>query len=259
MACEPPKEVLNREVLNREVLNSAMSPKKHVFPDAPALYEAACNTVLELGRAAVEERGAFHIALSGGSTPKPLYEALARHKDALLNWHFWLGDERYVPHDHGDSNFRMALESLFDPAGIRKDHQYPFATQLSGEEAAQSYAQALLQTLPKDPHHALPRLDLSLMGMGNDGHTASLFPTDPAWRSYSDPVVFVEPTGVSHARLTMSLPLLNRSRNVLFLIKGKDKAEPLARVFAGSKELPTAAIQPKDGELAFFCDAAACG
>jgi len=229
----------------------------HVSGDRASLAKEASLRVAELAEKSIAARGEFHMALAGGETPRQLYSQLATSGLDLAHWHIWFGDERHVPHSHAASNFLMARESLLDTAEFPNDRVHPFPTDLPPDEAAEAYAREMLAHLPSNANEAVPRFDLVLLGMGTDGHTASLFPTDTQPHPSEALVVPVEAPGTAHRRLTLALPVLNAARNVLFLIAGSNKASMLAEILGGESKLPAAEVCPNSGGLEFFVDAAA--
>jgi 6-phosphogluconolactonase len=213
--------------------------------DALAIIERAADT-------AIFERGEFRIALSGGNTPRPVYEALAKSHDAWGKWVFTFGDERCVPPDHEQSNFRMARETLFDPAGVPGTSILRMHGEDDPAEAAASYENALRAKSGNAPHY---RHDLILLGMGDDGHTASLFPGTKALEEHDKWVVsnFV-PKFDTH-RLTLTYPVLNAARHVCFLVNSIGKDEMLKNVFSGHFDFPCTKIRPQQGNLTWLLGA----
>jgi 6-phosphogluconolactonase len=204
-----------------------------------------------------------HIALAGGGTPRRFYRALAT-AGAARDWHqihFWFGDERAVPADHPDSNYRMARETLFDhlPVPAGNIHPMPVPDVVSAAtlaEAAREYETALRQ-LPQEDGR--PRFDLVLLGMGADGHTASLFPGTDAVGESRRMVMAVWVPQLSAWRLTLTLPVLNAARHVWVMVTGKAKATVLRQVLARREPLlPIQRLQPQAG-IDWFVDAAAMG
>jgi 6-phosphogluconolactonase len=233
------------------------APIVDVSPDPTALADKVASWLLELALAKPEP---FSLCLSGGSTPKALYRRLAQapYRDAFP-WdrtHLFWGDERFVPHDDALSNFRMVKEALLDHAPIPEDNIHPVPTDGAPADAAARY-QTTLQTFygadALDPEKAL--FDVNLLGLGADGHTASLFPgTDvlnerTAWTAA---VVGVK----DEARITLTYPALESSRHAAFLVEGEGKADMLARLLSGDRSLPSARVHPI-GDLRVYCDVAA--
>jgi 6-phosphogluconolactonase len=198
-----------------------------------------------------------HVALSGGSTPKHAYE-LASDSDADLSAAtLWLGDERMVPEDDERSNLRMVREALTDRLPEeRRPRLMPVDTSLGPDAAAAAYEALLLETIGWHP-----RLDLALMGLGPDGHTASLFPGQPAVSETQRYAVGVPDAGMEPMvpRVTLTLPLFNTAREVVFLVAGADKAPAVGRVFGTppDESLPAALVRPGAGTLMVVLDAQA--
>jgi 6-phosphogluconolactonase len=190
----------------------------------------------------------FNLFLSGGSTPKPVYRGLA---EAGLDWsdvHLWLGDERYVPWDHPDSNFRMVKESLIDPAGIASEQTHPWPILASPELSAETYDREFRGVFGPDGG----TLHLQILGMGDDGHTASLFPDSPALTEKERMCVANVVNAQERNRLTLTFPALAMSRDVLFLIKGGGKAAVLREVIEDGLH-PAAQVRGLDSTV-FFLD-----
>jgi 6-phosphogluconolactonase len=234
-----------------------------IFDDALAVTRAAA---LEFGRRAAErteETGTFTVALSGGSTPRGLYALLAEQPPSPIPWanvHLFWGDERDVPPDHADSNFAMVQGTLLSKVGVPADHVHRIQPETGGaERAAAEYEEELRRFFRLAPGQ-WPRFDLVLLGMGSDGHTASLFPASPALEERERLVVsaYVEKLGAR--RVTLTLPVLNAAACVLFLLHGADKAEALLAVLEGDESpapLPSRRVRPEAGELIWLVDRAA--
>jgi 6-phosphogluconolactonase len=211
----------------------------------------------EISRAAIEEKGFFTVALSGGKTPIPLYQRLALLREGL-DWektHIFLVDERLVPFQHPDSNFRMLKETLLNQVPIPGQNIHPVpAEEATAQIAARKYEEDL-RTLFKLPPGALPELDLISLGIGTDGHTASLFPGQPLSNEPSQIAMAVKLNEVPHPRITLTLAVINNARNVLFLVRGEDKAEILERVILQKDAaLPASFVNPEKGDLIFLLD-----
>ena len=230
-----------------------MRAELRAVADAEAVASTAAEAIVAAARCAIQERGRFTMALSGGSTPRRLYQLLADADGpyaAALRWdriHLFFGDERHVPPEDPDSNYRMVSETLLSRITVASVHR------MRGElpeaaAAAESYEGDLARFFEIDAAaDPPPRIDVVLLGLGADGHTASLFPGSPALDERRRWVVapFVERLGAS--RITLTLPVLNRAREVLFLVSGLAKAHALARALApgGSAPPPPAArVQP---------------
>jgi 6-phosphogluconolactonase len=218
-----------------------------IVPDLAALVKAAADEFVSAAAAAVSERGRFTVALSGGSTPKPVYERLATPEYAgRVDWsatHVLWGDERCVPPDDERSNFRMADEALLAHVPIPEGNVHRMRGEDPPEAAAAGYEAELRALLGADP------IDLVHLGMGDNGHTASLFPGLPGVSEREHLVLaqYVEVVGMW--RLTMTPPVLRAARRATFLVSGPSKAEMLARVLDGPRQpivLPSQAIDTAD-------------
>lgn len=221
--------------------------------------------IASVSERAILANGRFIMALSGGSTPKTLYQTLASPEwKTRFEWqkiHFLFGDERCVPPDHQDSNFNMAQASLFHPLAIPPNHI--FRMKGEGEDpslVAREYEQTVRQLTQTQPP-AIPRIDLVLLGLGDDGHTASLFPGTSALQETKKIVTIGQaPTGI-RSRLTLTLGVLNQAAMVLFLVTGKGKADMVRRIleptYEEDRSLPAAQITPGSGQLVWMLDQAA--
>lgn len=225
-----------------------------------ALAEAAAEYLVPCAEAAVADRGRFLLALSGGSTPLGLFDLLAREDwAARVPWeHTWVlwADERCVPPEHPDSNYGAAHTRLLSRVPLAPERVLRMRGEDDPAQAAEAYEQTLHELLAGDP-----RLDLVILGMGADGHTASLFPGTTALEEKERDVVANYVPRLQSWRLTLTLGLLNRSRNVLFLVSGKEKAGTLARVLEPGVQvreepqlLPAARVRPAEGELLWLVD-----
>lgn len=212
-----------------------------VFSDYNELSSSAAEYVVNLLLQAIAERGSFHIALAGGSTPRQLYERLLspRFSDRIP-WnkvHFYLGDERFVPPDHEDSNYRMMYKHLFYNTQIPPENIHRFATELKDPvTVAQHYAKELETHLPRSQTQNGDLIfDLVLLGVGSDGHTASLFPGTSILNEYSAPVAAVFVPQLASWRISITFPLIQKARNVLALICGSEKA-PIVNLLINNSE-----------------------
>ena len=224
---------------------------------ARRFYEAVERAVAD------QERRRFLVALSGGSTPRALHQSLVAHYRDLIPWDrvqvFW-SDERCVPPDDVESNYRMARETLLEqvPLPTANIHRMP-GERKDYDAAAADYAAELRRVSGVAPE-AAPRFDLILLGIGPDGHTASLFPGSPALRESSRLVVANRGTKPPPQRLTFTYPLLNNARQVMFLVAGEEKAEALRDVLSGQasiEERPAVGVRPAAGEVIWMVDRAA--
>jgi 6-phosphogluconolactonase len=229
-----------------------------LFDDAETLAHGVAEWLCGLAQAS---NRAFAISLSGGSTPRRLYECLAappiaaRFPWSRVHW-FW-GDERFVPHDHPDSNYRMARIALLSRASVPKDNIHAVLTEgLSPEQSAAAYETTLKRFYGA---HKLapdrPLFDVTLLGIGDDGHTASLFPGQAALRETQRWAIAVI-GAKSEPRITLTYPALDSSRDVAFVVTGKEKRNAVARAQAGDRATPAAGVRPV-GRLHWFTDRAA--
>ena len=234
-----------------------------VFDDAAALAEAAAREVVHTTRNAVARRGVSTLVLAGGGTPRQLYEHLAEEPSReRIDWprvQFLWGDERCVPPDHPESNYRMAEEALLSkiPGG---GGVHRILAELEPARAAALYEQEIRGVTGGE----IPRFDLILLGMGPDGHTASLFPDTPNLLGERRLVVATTSPRPPRDRVTMTLRVINAARKVMFLVEGEGKASIFARVMADDSgatatSLPAALVRPRRGRLLWLVDRAAAG
>jgi 6-phosphogluconolactonase len=241
--------------------------KCQVFPGPEELAAAAAEKIAQAARESIASRGRFALCLTGGSTPRRAYTILAGQTgEAAVDWsrtYLFFGDERFVPRDDDRSNYKMVRESLLQNPAIPADHIYPIPTDLTTpQHAADEYARSLLAFFGNNV--AWPAFDLVLLGLGDDGHTASLFPGARAleekdrWATSSPPGVLPPPVD----RVTLTFPVFNAARQVMFLVCGANKAEALADVQHGRASVtarPAAGIQPANGLLVWLVDQPAAG
>lgn len=235
-----------------------------VYPDIQTLSQEAAQSVVRLASEAIVTRGRFSIALSGGSTPKILYGLLGSEPyRSQINWSsvdiFW-SDERCVPPDSDDSNYHLAQEVLLSRIPIPESqvHRMP-ADQADRNAAAQAYTDEMQRTFSTD---GIPHFDLLQLGMGPEGHTASLFPHQASLHEQQRLVMYVNVPKPPPPRLTFTPPLLNAARHVLFLVTGTDKADAVQAVLEGEyqpDEYPAQIVRPTDGEVVWMLDTAAAG
>jgi 6-phosphogluconolactonase len=233
-----------------------MGVEVKIVPDSATLNRVAAQEFRRLAESAIKERGRFSVALSGGNTPRSVYSLLAdEHKD--LPWdriHIFFGDERNVPPQHPDSNFRMASDSLLSRVQIPEQNMHRVRAELEAEAAAQDYEQQLRDFFHLT-NHDWPRFDLVLLGLGDDGHTASLFPDSAALIETSRRVVANWVEKLHCFRLTFTFPVLNHAAEVIFLVSGGGKAEILDDVLRpGKKKYPAQSVQLENGRLLWLVD-----
>ncbi len=237
------------------------SAEVRVLPDLATLSAEAAGEVTRAAGEAVAARGAFAIALAGGSTPSALYALLAdpsREAFRRMPWsrtHVFFGDERHVPPDHPDSNYRMAHEALLSKVPVPPGQVHRIRAELEPAQAAAEYERELRRFFGSDP-----AFDLVLLGMGADGHTASLFPGTTALEERERWVAasWVQKLGAN--RITLTLPILGQARALVFLVAGADKAGALERVLSPSsagESLPASRVRPVRGRLLWLVDRAA--
>ena len=227
------------------------------------LFDAAAEEVVRAASEAVSQHGRFTIALSGGSTPRSLYHLLATNARSSLPWDrmfFFWGDERHVPPTDPDSNYRMADETLLSKIPVTPGNVFRVpAENPDASAAAAAYEQTLLKFFALQPGQ-FPRLDLILLGLGPDGHTASIFPGTPALHEKSRLVVANWVEKFKTNRITLTLPVLNAAYCVAFLVSGTEKAAALRAVLesdAPGEQYPSKLVRPSHGKLIWFVDRAA--
>lgn len=226
-----------------------------IFKTPEELYREATAIFLTTGTEAQRNQGLFSVALSGGSTPLPLYRQLAEHGEGdRLDWkkiHFFWGDERAVSPDHPDSNYREAYQTLLKPRRVPDTNIHRIEGEFQPKIAAQKYEEDLLDWFAEIP----PRFDLILLGLGSDGHTASIFPGTKIHESSWVNAVHVPE--LESWRITATPQLINAASRVLFLVVGGEKARALKAVLTGSYQpqtYPAQLVQPQNGELIWLID-----
>ena len=221
---------------------------------------AAAEALVRLASAAIAARGRFDWVLAGGSTPRQLYALLATPVYAeridFRRVHFFWGDERCVPPDHTDSNYRMAREALLEQIGVPSENVHRLEGELEPTLAAERYTRVLENQVARRDAAGAPIFDSVLLGMGPDGHTASLFPGTPAVAETQRWVVANLVNALGVTRLTLTLPVLNAASHVLFLVVGADKAARLREVHSGppSAALPAGLVRPAAGGPVWLVD-----
>jgi 6-phosphogluconolactonase len=240
-------------------------PELRVFPTAAPLFEAAAAQFSELALASVARSGRFTVALSGGSTPRALYELIAAQYGNSLPWdyiYFFWGDERHVPPDHAESNYRMAREALLSRIPVREQNVFRIkAEEGDADLGAQLYEQSLRRFFPTATGE-FPQFDLIHLGMGPDGHTASLFPGTAALHETQRWCVANWVGKFRTYRITLTVPVLNRAACVSVLVSGSGKAEILRNVLeqdSSGEDYPVTLIRPATGKLVWMLDQDAAG
>jgi len=229
----------------------------YILKTNPKLINAIAGLFISVSKNAIAFRGEFNVVLSGGNSPKKLYKLLAspEYKEQV-NWkkvNFFFGDERYVPANDSENNAYMAKKTLFDPLNISESNIFTINTSLSPQEAAKSYT----ATITAHFGGREPRFDLILLGLGDNAHTASLFPHTPVLTNKSASVQAVFLEGQKIYRISMTAPLINQARNIAFLVFGQEKAEAVYHVLEDEldpEKYPAQLIDPVKGELHWFLD-----
>ena len=239
------------------------SAEIRVLTTPQELFAAAAEEIVHLANEAVSERGRFTIALSGGSTPKSLYNLLATNARTMLPWdrmYFFWGDERHVPPTDPDSNYRMVNEAMLSKVSVPTANVFRVpAENPDAAAAAQEYEAALKRFFQADAGQ-FPRFDLILLGLGPDGHTASLFPGTAGLQERTRWVIANWVEKLKTYRLSFTFPVLNAASCVAFLVSGIDKAQVLKSVLEENvpgDQYPAKMVQPKNGKLIWFLDRAA--
>jgi len=231
-----------------------------IFEDKAALSKTAAELFVRTAREAVQQHGRFTVALTGGSSPVQLYSLLAQlpYREQVpwqQTFIFW-GDERWVPLTDERSNFRMAQENLLSKVPVPQEQVYP----MWGDAAPEAFARQYEQLLQQHFGQQAPQFDLILLGMGDDGHTASLFPGTEVLHETSRWVqaYYLEPQAMH--RITLTAPLINQAKMICFLTFGSNKAAALHEVLEGERnpeQYPSQLIQPQDGEVHWLVDTSA--
>lgn len=225
-----------------------------ILSDQESLVNRAVEVITEKIESAIARRGQCTMALAGGSTPKPVYEELSQQTLPWQQLHIFWGDERYVPADHPDSNQKMAREAWLDRVAIPAENIHPMPTTAGDPDADAQKHEQELTIFFQCPEGEIPSLDIILLGMGDDGHTASLFPYTEAL-SVRDRLITVGNKGDSK-RLTFTAPFLNQGQAVIFLVAGANKRPALKEIFSPTGDAmayPARFIQPQ-GELWWLLD-----
>jgi 6-phosphogluconolactonase len=236
-----------------------------VYPDLEDLSRNVAEEFVRLVEQAVRSSGRFTVALSGGETPQRLYQLLPEAAySERVPWksvHFFWGDERCVPPEHSESNYRMARELLLARIPVPEENVRRMAGEKQPQVAAAEYEQTLIDFFRLTPGE-WPRFDLMLMGIGEDGHTASLFPENDALRNQEKLVLAPYVEKLKAHRLTLILPVINHAANIWFLVSGASKATVMTEIFkanSGTPRIPATLVKPVDGSMTWFIteDAAA--
>lgn len=233
---------------------------QHIYKSQEEVISALADFVVSVARQSTQLHGRFNFVLSGGGSPKKLFELLAsvsyQHRIEWQYVYFFFGDERYVPLDHKDSNYLMARQTLFIPLEISDDHVFAVNTLLPPAEAALDYEKRIVNHFNNSPC----QFDLILLGLGDNSHTASLFPHTSVLHENNAGIkeVFVEE--VNMYRITFTAPLINAAHNIAFLVYGASKAEAVRHILKDPMDIeehPAQLIRPEQGALHWFMDEAA--
>jgi 6-phosphogluconolactonase len=232
----------------------------HRRDSVQALSDAAAMDLSRLSHDSIAQRGRFMLALSGGSTPRTLYELLRKNYRESIDWqhvHIFWGDERYIPHDNHESNYFLAKKSFLDYINIPAENIHPIPTSYSNpEEAASIYDRELIDIFGEKK----PEFDLILLGLGSDGHTASLFSGLKFEKDDSRNVLLTKSPSGPRVRISLTMNTINRARNIFFLVEGKEKAGILKMVLDCIQEdepnFPASRVKPKE-RATWFVDQAA--
>jgi 6-phosphogluconolactonase len=229
----------------------------HVFKDQEEISAFLCERWKELSTGSIRRKGFFAVALSGGKTPVPFYRSMAETR-ADLPWertHLFLVDERFVPPDDPDSNFRLLKQTLLNNRQIPPENVHPVEAETPDPKtSAERYERELIRFFKLSPGQT-PCFDLILLGIGEDGHTASLFPGSPALTDEKRLTVSVFLNSVRHHRVTLTLPVINHAENIFFLVTGESKATVVKKVvYQEDMSLPASRVHPRSGNLFFLLD-----
>ena len=231
--------------------------KIRVFNTKEEMAEFVVRLWRGISSEAVASRGVFTVALSGGTTPVELYRRLSVESEDIpwRDTHMFLVDERAVPFEDTESNYRMIKESLLDPLGISERSVHRIPVDLGDADFSASEYERQIRGFFALEEGELPRFDLIILGMGKDGHTASLFPGTETALEHQKLAVPVKGKSIMHERVSITLPVINSALNVLFLVSGPEKAEMLKRVLEGDEQvLPAAQVAPENTDPVFLAD-----
>ncbi|HEX4486352.1 MAG TPA: 6-phosphogluconolactonase [Terriglobales bacterium] len=238
------------------------TPQVRIFDNPQALFDGAAEEFASRAQKSVAKTGRFTVALSGGSTPKALYSELAGRKFASLPWNkifFFWGDERHVGPDSHDSNYRMVNNALLSKVPVPAENI--FRVRAEGTDAdvvAREYEKTVVNFFALKPGE-FPRFDLVLLGLGPDGHTASLFPDSKGLKEENKIFIANRVEKMDTNRLTFTYPVLNTAACDMFLVSGEGKKEKVRQILEERQDFPATKVDPKNGELLWFVDRAAAG
>jgi len=232
-----------------------------IFENSHTLTNHMVKTFTQLAEESITQRGRFNVALSGGRTPFEFYSKLSGMEDFELwkNTHIFQADERFVPADDKDSNFRLLKLNFFDYTNIPSENIHPVSTDTENVIlAAEQYKNELVQFFDLSKNN-LPCFDLILLGIGEDGHTASLFPGEEGLDDPGRVIIPVRVDHLKHDRISLSLSVINNAANVMFQVLGTCKASILLDIFENKKDCPATGVNPTEGQLIFLLDKDSAG
>ncbi len=237
-----------------------MNKNIHAYPNKEKLVTATAERIANCIEQAIKQQGICNMALSGGKTPGGVFSLLAANPYLdSVEWdrlHFFWGDERMVPPEHQDSNFRMVQETLLEHIKMPEENIHRIRGEIAPEDAAAEYTELLHDHFDG----SLPCFDLMLLGLGEDGHTASLFPETDAVEECEKHAVAVFVPKLNVWRVTLTLPVINAAREILFLVSGRSKSEIVQRIMSNKQpaiEIPASMVNPQNGELHWMLDSEA--
>lgn len=240
---------------------SPVSGEYLVFETTDAMSQFMADKWKEISSGATEEKGSFTAALSGGKTPVGFYRRLSSVEG--LDWnrtYLFLVDERFVPWENVESNYGMLKETLLDRISIPPRNVHPIVTKTSSPIASAEQYEGELRAFFRLPEGGIPEFDIIILGIGEDGHTASLFPGAGALKEPDRLVVQVKLGAAVHERITVTLPVINSARNVFFLVSGRRKKVVMRKLRQGhDRTLPASMVNPQKGNLSFLMDREAAG
>lgn len=233
--------------------------KVQVLPDSSAMSRKAAEMFSNFSNQYIEEKGRMAVAVSGGSTPIKLYSLLGsgNYKKQIdwRNMHFFLVDERFVPHDHSDSNYSVLRENLLSKIPIPPENIHTVRTELSSTPVAAAAYEEEIKDFFRVSGYGLPEFDLVILGIGEDGHTASLFPGSESLNEKNRLAIPVNDQAHNFPRITLTLPVINKAKNIIFLVSGERKAMIVKRVIENrDTSLPASLVHQEQGNLFFLLD-----
>lgn len=233
--------------------------KLHILSDLEALSLKAAEIFVDLSKCCIASNGQFLVAVSGGSSPIRLYTLLGSdmfgHQVDWRRLHFFWVDERFVPHSHKDSNYSLLYDHLLSKISIPQENLHPVRTDLSSPQDAASNYEEEIKNFFRLAEGSLPSFDLILLGIGEDGHTASLFPADEVLKETKRLAVSVIDLKHVHHRISLTLPIIKGAKTVVFIVSGKNKAKVVRKVLIEKdNSLPASLVNPEQGNLIFLID-----